>query len=263
MPEDIFKAKEDLNPQGDNPPAPVPEKELTEEEMLEMPDEDLKKLGMDDPKMWKTVQRTMHRKEAEWNQFKQNSEQEKGRLLEEIQNLKQGFESIKNPPKPPEVLEPPKPPADPTDPIQLMQYQQELRTYDQKVMTLKFKEVEDLKKKVEEREVAFQQQQRMEQVKGYYIGQLIQNGLNADVANTIYSEFVGLPFKPAQEIVAIMTEFAKFRTAKPSQPKKQEPGFVGKLPPGLGGSGSAEPKQAEQMFNSLADNKHKNIFATK
>ena len=61
----VNKPIEPVVPVEPTPEPPEPEV-LTVDEMLNMEDEELKSYGIDDPKVWKSYQRLLHKKEVEW-----------------------------------------------------------------------------------------------------------------------------------------------------------------------------------------------------
>lgn len=88
--EPISQRQSNISPRGeefsrsqepvDEPQNTDEPQELTVEEMLEMEDAELKSYGIDDPKTWKSYQRLLHKKEAEWKQKERIYEEALGKL---------------------------------------------------------------------------------------------------------------------------------------------------------------------------------------
>ena len=168
---------------------------LTVEEMLEMEDAELKSYGIDDPKTWKSYQRLLHKKEAEWRLKERVYEETLNKLKGVQQPRSQEPDPIQEPRVP---LRPPVKPQKPanydytealTDPqsesarylIAVDRYREEKDAYQDAMIANLTGYVSN------EQQVKIQQRKR-EEVKSTSLSRFQQRGLNAQEATALFDK---------------------------------------------------------------------------
>lgn len=166
---------------------------LTVEEMLEMEDAELKSYGIDDPKTWKSYQRLLHKKEAEWKL--------KERVYEETLNKLKVNQPARN--EEPESRQDPraplKPPVKPRKPAnydyaealtdstsESARYLAEVDRYREEKDAYQDAVIANLTGYVSNEQQTKIQQRKREEVKSMSLSRFQQRGLNAQEASNLF-----------------------------------------------------------------------------
>jgi hypothetical protein len=235
---------------------------LTVDEMLEMEDAELKSYGIDDPKTWKSYQRLLHKKEAEWKVKEAKYE----KTLAQI-NVSRATESnLNQPPREQNVsqnapLTKPVRPQRPvnydsseavTDPnsesarylVQMDRYRDEKDAYQDTVIA-------QLTGYVGEEQRTKIQQRRREEVKSQSLSRFQQRGLTAKDASQLYDQIEQAYMSDAETGADIFVNLFKGGNSNGSDLTKSVSTNTGKrklpdniiLPPGVNAS-TAKPAES-------------------
>jgi hypothetical protein len=227
----------------------------TAEQLLALPDEELKKYGIDDPKSWKSYQKLLHKKESEWSQKWNEAElkrqEEQRQFLEKIQNLERGFGEIKNPPKQQEVLVEPVEPdfrqfgyATEQEALEdtrylaaLTKFSKEMAVYNSKVLKSTNEEYKKTKEQIEEERKIKAQHQANQQARASILGEFIKQGLDNNQAQEAFDLFMGMFQGKVEQSAPDVVAFYKFKKNIPLAPKPKEEKETFPMPAGIGGNG--------------------------
>lgn len=211
---------------------------------LEATDEEMKQLGVDNPKSYRTFQSQFHKERAQ-------RERERQELLGEIEKMK-----TQSPPKQEEVFAPPeKPQSD--DPIEKMEYLAKMVEYQNKV-------IEGVSKNFQAEQQRRQQIEQEAQQKAYITGQLVNAGATPEEAGEIINGLAQLQSDP--------NAYAKFIVGswrgnkQPSMQNQQKVNAVnqrvaqqGQAPPlGVVPSQTETPKRKDDFWGDMTQWTNKN-----
>ena len=269
-PEPVSVRKPHLSPRGNEfdrgreeseaevPQETGPEPEaLTVDEMLVMEDEELKSYGIDDPKVWKSYQRLLHKKEAEWKtkeaQYEKTLAQFKPRAAEP--NLQQPTREA------PAPLVKPNKPQRPvnydsaealTDPnSESARYMNQMERYREDKDAYQDAVIAQLTGYVSEEQKTKVQQRRREEVKSQSLSRFQQRGLAAKDAALLYDQIEQAYMSDAETGADIFVNLYKGANSNGSDPKKPVSPNTGRrklpenmiMPPGVNSS-TAKPAES-------------------
>lgn len=204
---------------------------------LEATDDEMKQLGVDNPKSYRAFQSQFHRERAQ-------REKERQELLGEIEKMK-----TQSPPKQEEVLAPPqKPNSD--DPIDKMEYLAKMVEYQNKV-------IEGVSKNFQVEQQKRQQIEQEAQQKAYITGQLVSAGATPEEAGEIINGLAQLQSDPNNYARFIVSSWRGNK--QPSMQNQQKVNAVnqrivqqGQAPPlGVVPSQTETPKKKDDFWGDM------------
>lgn len=273
----VNKPIEPVVPVEPTPEPPEPEV-LTVDEMLNMEDEELKSYGIDDPKVWKSYQRLLHKKEVEWRK-------KEGQYEDAISKLQQktNVPVVRRDQPDPNQLNPnqqdlnvplvkPQKPQRPasydytealTDPNSISaQYMHDIETYREQNDAYQDQRIAQLTGFVSNEQQVKLQQQRREQVKSHSLARFRERGLTAKDATKLYDSveeaYMADPETGADIFVNLFkggknpdgSELSPSRKRVPAKRKLPDDLI---LPPGVGSSTvTPVPTQSSSFMKAIA-----------
>lgn len=200
---------------------------------LEATDDEMKQLGVDNPKSYRAFQSQFHKERAQ-------REKEKAELLREIESIK----SQSTPKQQEEVLRPPQRPTS-DDPIEKMNYLEQLAEYQNKV-------IEGVTTNFHAEQQRRQQIEQEAQQKAYITGQLVNAGASPERAGEIINKLAMLQSDP-QAYARFIVQATNNLFDQPSMQNQQKVNAINErvkqqgqaLPLGVVPSTVEKPKKAD------------------
>lgn len=237
------------------------------EELIDLPDEELKKYGIDDPKQWKSYQRLLHKKENEWQKrelaYQQMLQQIQAQFESKLNEFQNTLVEKINPPTPEEPLIPPVPPrADADgliDPVEEARYAKALAEYNYKLLEKQKEEFQAMKSLYEQERKAKEEAEKVAQAKAHVINKLQQvGGLRPQQAMEALNMII---FKDEDEYAKAIVDLYKFRTGLVSVNKNNKERLNTPIPVGIEGGTTPSPVDETEVFmNGFGQSKTKEIF---
>lgn len=240
--------------------------EKTPEELIELPDEELKKYGIDDPKQWKSYQRLLHKKENEWQKRELAYQQMLQEMQAKFENKLNEFQSTLvekiNPPKQEEPLIPPVPPRPDADglidPVEEARYAKALAEYNYKLLEKQREEFQSMKSLYEQERRAKEEAEKVAQAKAYVVNKLQQvGGLTPQQAMEALNL---ITFKDENEYAQAIVDLYKLKKGLVNVNTKKEKLNI-PSPVGVEGGTTPSPADETEIFlNSFGQSKTRELF---
>jgi hypothetical protein len=236
---------------------------LTVEEMLEMEDAELKSYGIDDPKTWKSYQRLLHKKEAEWKQKEKIYEETLAKLKVNQPARREEPDSSQEPKAP---LRPPVKPRKPanydytealSDPqSESGRYLAEIDRYREEKDAYQDAVIANLTGYVSNEQQAKILQRKREEVKSMSISRFQQRGMGTQEASDLFDKIERAYMSDAETGADIFVSLFKGGRSNGSDAKNPVSNNAGKrklpdniiMPPGVNTSTAKPAESSTKSF---------------
>src|SRR5690606_25458504 len=210
-------------------------------------------------KLVKQVEQREHAWTQKDAEYKQRLEEYNSQLAQ----LRQEFETIKNPPKPPEVLVEPNEPDyrvfgyqseeealnDINYSAAVLKYNKDLAKYNQKLFMQQQEEFKRLNEDYKREQELKERQAQNQRARAEMLSSLQEEGLTVEEANTTLDELLLVMSQPFEQSKKIIADFGRFRKGQPLQPKVPAEKTKFHYPP-LGGGAEIENTNPKDFSRS-------------
>lgn len=231
-------------------------------ELAEKPEEELKQLGVDDPKSFKFWN---SKYDKEVNPLKAKVQELEQRLQEKdskVSEFETFMNAIKNPPiKEEPLIEPQEPTSD--DPVEQLDYLKKLASYNKKLVIKQKSEFETFRAQAEKERQEKEEAQKAAQYKAFVAGKFQEKGLKPEEALEAINMYAKVQSNP-DEYFGDLVELYKFKKEKnlKTKNKNEQPDIP--LPPGIkGGTNVPTEDEAKLFMGSINQRKDVGLFETK
>lgn len=255
---DIFEES-----QNGNLPEPKVEIPETETPLAEKPIEELKQLGVDDPKSFKYWNSKYDKEVTPLKAKLQELEQRLQEKDSKVNEFETFMNTIKNPPKKEEPLVEPNPPSS-DDPIEQIDYLKKLSVYNKKLVEQQRAEFNQFKGVIDQERQAKEKALAEAQYKTFVAGKLQEHGkLKPEEALEAINLF-GKAQSNADEYFGDLAEFYKFKKEKGLKTKIKSEQPDQPLPPGIeSGTNIPTPDETQEFMGKMGRSDTSWVFQTK
>lgn len=234
-----------------------------EHELAEKPEEELKQLGVDDPKSFKYWNSKYDKEVTPLKAKLQELEQRLQEKDSKVSEFETFMNNLKNPPKKEEPLVEPTPPSS-DDPLEQIDYLKKLSVYNKGIVEQQRNEFSQFKGVIENERKAKEKAQADAQYKAFVLGKLQEVGrLKPEEALEAVNVFSKAQTN-ADEYFGDLAEFYKFKKDKGLKQKIKSEQPNAPLPPGIS-SGTNVPTEDETkaFMGNIGRSDTRGVFDTK
>lgn len=231
-------------------------------ELAEKPEEELKQLGVDDPKSFKYWNSKYDKEVTPLKAKLQELEQRLQEKDSKVSEFETFMNTVKNPPVKEEPLVEPQAPAS-DDPIEQIEYLKKLSVYNKTLVSKQKSEFDTLRSQIERDRQEKEEAQKAAQYKAFVAGKFQEKGLKPEEALEAINMYAKVQSNP-DEYFGDLVELYKFKKEKGFKSKNKTEQPDAPLPPGISSGTNVPTKsEAEEFMGSLNRRKDIGLFDAK